>query len=536
MADTAIKVSIIGDASKLSGALKTAEGETKRFGDKVAGVGAGLTAGLTLPIVAGAAVAVKAAAEEEQQMDSLADTITKRIPAANDAMIKSNEEWVSSLQNSIGVADSDIRTMEQSFIAAGASVEDAQRMTALAYDTAAQTGKDATTVGAAFIKGMNGQVGALGKLGIETKDAAGETKSFTDIQDDLTEKMGGSAAANMDTAAGKAQLMQLRMADLAETFGSMLLPIVETVVEKVSKVVEWFQNLDPAAQKVVGIVIAVVAALGPFLLIVGKLVTLWPTMVLGMQKVGLAFKALQALFMANPWILLIAAVIALVIIIVKNWDKIVAFLKKTWDWIKQTSAAVWNWIKSTIKSIVEAISGFFAKWNLPKLIQENWEKIKAGARAVKDFLINTWNNIVAFFRGLPSKISSAVSGMWDGIKNAFRSAVNWIIRKWNNLSISIGGGKILGVSIPKITVSTPNIPLFHDGGVFHAQGGRREGLALLRDGETVLPPGRATSAAPVYITINAGLGADPNAISKAVVQALQRFERANGPIPIRTVA
>jgi hypothetical protein len=126
--------------------------------------------------------------------------------------------------------------------------------------------------------------------------------------------------------------------------------------------------------------------------------------------------------------------------------------------------------------------------------------------------------------------------MWDGIKNAFRSAVNWIIRKWNNLSISIGGGKILGVSIPKITVSTPNIPLFHDGGVFHAQGGRREGLALLRDGETVLPPGRATSAAPVYITINAGLGADPNAISKAVVQALQRFERANGPIPIRTVA
>ena len=37
-----------------------------------------------------------------------------------------------------------------------------------------------------------------------------------------------------------------------------------------------------------------------------------------------------------------------------------------------------------------------------------------------------------------------------------------------------------------------------------------------------------------YITINAGMGTDPNAISRAVVEALQRYERANGPIPVRT--
>jgi hypothetical protein len=35
------------------------------------------------------------------------------------------------------------------------------------------------------------------------------------------------------------------------------------------------------------------------------------------------------------------------------------------------------------------------------------------------------------------------------------------------------------------------------------------------------------------ITINAGMGSDPNAISRAVVQALQRYERANGAIPVR---
>jgi hypothetical protein len=37
------------------------------------------------------------------------------------------------------------------------------------------------------------------------------------------------------------------------------------------------------------------------------------------------------------------------------------------------------------------------------------------------------------------------------------------------------------------------------------------------------------------ITINAGMGSDPNAIARAVVQALQRYERANGAIPVRTL-
>ena len=47
----------------------------------------------------------------------------------------------------------------------------------------------------------------------------------------------------------------------------------------------------------------------------------------------------------------------------------------------------------------------------------------------------------------------------------------------------------------------------------------------------------AASVAPIAvynITIHAGLGSDPNAISKALVEALQRYERANGVVPIRT--
>ena len=48
----------------------------------------------------------------------------------------------------------------------------------------------------------------------------------------------------------------------------------------------------------------------------------------------------------------------------------------------------------------------------------------------------------------------------------------------------------------------------------------------------IVPTGGMTA----NITINAGMGSDPNAISRAVVEALQRYQRTNGTIPVRTLS
>jgi hypothetical protein len=151
--------------------------------------------------------------------------------------------------------------------------------------------------------------------------------------------------------------------------------------------------------------------------------------------------------------------------------------------------------------------------------------------------VGIWDSIISFFKGIPGRISSAVSGMWDGIKDAFRSAVNWIIDKWNSLSFKIGPLSIpswipgIGGKKIQMTLSTPNIPRLHTGGVFTAPGGTREGLAMLKHGERVLPPG-AGGGAVFNITVNAGMGADGHSIGRAIVQELQKYERANGALPL----
>ena len=63
-------------------------------------------------------------------------------------------------------------------------------------------------------------------------------------------------------------------------------------------------------------------------------------------------------------------------------------------------------------------------------------------------------------------------------------------------------------------------------------------MAVVHGGETISPPtasqrprGRSAGTMVNNITINAGMGSDPNAISRALVEALQRYERTIGTDP-----
>ena len=121
--------------------------------------------------------------------------------------------------------------------------------------------------------------------------------------------------------------------------------------------------------------------------------------------------------------------------------------------------------------------------------------VGAAAIAVKNEVVTSFNNMVGFFSGLPSRISSVTSGMWNGLKTSFKSAVNFIIDGWNGLSFSIpsidthipGIGKIGGMSI-----GTPDIPRLHSGGTTTGAGS-----AIIRPDEelVVLPP--AASVIPL---------------------------------------
>ncbi|MFB7228528.1 phage tail tape measure protein [Streptomyces fimicarius] len=164
---------------------------------------------------------------------------------------------------------------------------------------------------------------------------------------------------------------------------------------------------------------------------------------------------IQGARMAAAWVIamgpvgwVIAAVVALGILIWKNWDKIV-------KWTTQA----WGWIWSKIKSIGGQILGFFIKWSLVGIFLRHWDSIKKG-------VVTKGGQLLSWVAGLPNRINSSigslgslllekgrnvVQGLWSGIQ----SMGGWIksqIMGWAKSVIPGPIAKALGIASPsKVT-------------------------------------------------------------------------------------
>ncbi|MGW3627280.1 phage tail tape measure protein [Streptomyces sp. NPDC000880] len=173
----------------------------------------------------------------------------------------------------------------------------------------------------------------------------------------------------------------------------------------------------------------------------------------------------------GTWIIAgIIALIAIIVLIVVYWDEIAAATGRAWDWIVGKLSGAWDWITAKVSGVWDWISekiGGAWDWIETK-VGEGVDYVMAYINelaAVPGQVAGWFGDIVDWVAGLPGRISRAASGMWDGIKNAFIDSINFLIWKWNNLSFTLGGGSILGVDIPSLTLNTPNIPYLADGGI-----------------------------------------------------------------------
>ena len=134
-----------------------------------------------------------------------------------------------------------------------------------------------------------------------------------------------------------------------------------------------------------------------------------------------------------------------------------------------------------------------------------------------------WDGMKAGFAG----VVTVVSGYVNGLVAIYKGLFNGIASVWNNtvgkLSFKIPGWvPVIGGS----GFDVPDIPMLADGGIVNGPT-----LAMIgeRGPEAVVPlTGNNTPNMGNNITINVN-GGDPNAI----VDALRRYNRSNGPLPVR---
>lgn len=272
------------------------------------------------------------------------------------------------------------------------------------------------------------------------------------------------AEAMMGGFGGSIEKLKSSLDVLMTTLGKTVAEFLTPVIEGIQKFVDWLNSLDAGTRKVIVTIGAVVAAAGPVLITIGKmaqgvgaLMKLAPKIVTAFGKIkgllatlGGALKSLWGVLAANPIILVIAAVAALVAGFIYLWNHSEAFRNfwiNLWESIKNAVSVAWEAITSFLTTAWETISNtaqtvFTA---IATFLSSTWESIKAGVEAAWNAVANTittvWNTIRNAVQTAVNAVKNAVSTAWNAIKSTVSSIMGGIqsaiSNAWNTISSTV---------------------------------------------------------------------------------------------------
>lgn len=303
------------------------------------------------------------------------------------------------------------------------------------------------------------------------------------------------------------------IAQVGSQLAATLAPALEKVTDLVGRFAEWLGNLDPKVLTIIGSIAGVVAVLAPVLLFLGKLAFAISSIMSLIATIGPVIGGVLAT--AAPIVAVVAAIIAVGVLLYKNWDMIKAKAKALWTNIK----TVFNNIKTTIVNV----------WN-----------------SIKTSVSNAVNSIKTKITSAFNSVKSTVSSIWNGIKTAIthpiQTAVELVRAAISKIKSIINGAHLSlpHFKLPHFKISGGTLP-WGIGGKgtppkidvsWYAQGGIFNRASLIGVGESgseaVVPLDRfwktleGMSTGETNIIINIDGAKDPRAVAEEVKRMLIR--------------
>lgn len=337
------------------------------------------------------------------------------------------------------------------------AVEKAQK----AYNTAAEKyGADSIEAREKALKLKE----ANDKVTAATSEQAGKWEELSEAQKQAIrveyikdmQKMGevtGQASREMDGYENVMGNLGSSMDEVKASLGEVILPIVlelaQVAIPALSSFAEWFRDLNPLVKDLSIAFLAVVAGLG----------TLMPLI----ATVGLVIAS--GMLPALGIIAGVAAAIAAIVVVIKNWGSISEWLSKKWkesvEVIKKTINILGESFQKNFDEIKKYLSDMLKSWqeSWNKMI-ENIVKFKEDIVAkfselkdsvvskfveIKDGIINTWNQVLEFLQPFLDKIidiimvpvsliQTILEALWLTVKAGFDIASAYIMQIFNVLS------------------------------------------------------------------------------------------------------
>ena len=439
-----------GDTSDLD---KKTKDMGKNLKDSLNTIGNAMTLGVTVPLTAIATAGVKYNAELEsytanlttllggnkKQAEELLNTLketAKTTPYETSQLVKATQTMMS-----FGIsADNAKKYLNQIGDISMGNAEKLSGLT-LAFSQVQSAGK---LTGQDLLQMINQGFNPLNIISKETGESMASLKermgeggvSAEEVAHafEIATSKGGLFYQGMEkgakTTEGQISTLKDSFKEATGSLTEALLPTLLSLVQTLTKVADWFNNLSDEGKKTILIIGGIVASIGPLIKVglgIAKIVGAFKTLVTIIKGLQLATKAMtiaqvafNAVLAINPIFLIIMAVIALIAVLVLLWKKCEGFrnaVMSIFEVIGSAIKSVISFFKPIINFIVMLVVNYIQFYaNIIKtvikglviFIKNPIETIGYIIGYVIGTIIKLVSGAIAFIQSIPEKVGAIV--------------------------------------------------------------------------------------------------------------------------------
>lgn len=307
--------------------------------------------------------------------------------------------------------------------------------------------------------------------------------TWNDLQNSIISSGGAAqqmADTQLDNLSGQITILKSALEGLAISFGEILMPKIRAAAEKIQGFVDKLNSMNDEQKETILKIAGVVAAIGPMLIILGKVTSTvgsamkgFSGLTKGIAKLGVKIAGSSGSITSLGSAL--GAVAGPVLAVVAVVATLIAAFKHLWDTNEEFRAAItaiWDGIKSKFEEfsqgIVDRLNALgFDFENIVEVLKAIWDgfcnllapvfegafqAISAILGTVLDVITGILDVFIGLFTGNWSQMWDGVkeifTGVWEGIKGIFSGVINvitgildvflgWFGTSWNEVWTSI---------------------------------------------------------------------------------------------------
>ncbi|MDO5546700.1 MAG: phage tail tape measure protein [Eubacteriales bacterium] len=287
--------------------------------------------------------------------------------------------------------------------------------------------------------------------------------SWDSLQQSITESGGAAqqmADTQLDNLSGQITILKSALEGLAISFGEILMPKIRAAAKKIQEFVDKLNGMNDEQKETVLKIAAVVAAIGPMLILFGKVTSTVGTamkgfsgLTKGIAKLGVKIAGSSGSITGLGSALgAVAGPVLAVVAVIGTLAAAFATLWKTNDEFRENIIGTWNQIKETIsgfcQGIVDRLNSLgFEFESITEVLSAVWQGfcdlLAPVFEGVFNHIANTLSTVLDVILGIVDVFISVFqgdwSGAWEAVKGIFTTMWEGLVSWFENILGTLKG-------------------------------------------------------------------------------------------------